>query len=283
VILQHEHPNCVTGARSHTKAIGGESLATKLVGAQIEGYGFHGSWVYPFFKSDSNLTCTLVLDILMMILEVKGGLPPILFLQMDNCGRENKNHIAIGFLAVLIELKIFKEIYLNFLPVGHTHCKVDQRFSRISVHLKPQDLPTLDHMIDSVKGMAPLRYYHLLSYNKVASAELTFGNTEVATHETVRRVSDWISWFGLQLSGGDESRIVHQFHGLGTCKRDGLKRRIHSFKICLDSTLTYSVLKYKEWDQSTPWRSHWGGASSQDMRILKEGRLSQFKILFKTS
>jgi hypothetical protein len=159
----------VAGARSNTKAVGGESLGTRLVGAQIEGYGFHGSWVYPWFNSDSNLTCTLILDIITMISNIRGKmLPPVLFLQMDNCGRENKNHTVIGFLAMLIELKVFTEIYLTFLPVGHTHCKVDQRFSRISVHLKPQDLPTLDHMISCVSGTV-ICFEHIASSRPIST------------------------------------------------------------------------------------------------------------------
>ena len=30
---------------------------------------------------------------------------------------------------------LFQEVEVNFLPVGHTHCDIDQLFSRISVHL----------------------------------------------------------------------------------------------------------------------------------------------------
>ena len=50
-----------------------------------------------------------------------GRLPPVLFLQADNCGRENKNRYLIAYLSSLIKKGIFKEIYLSFLPVGHTH------------------------------------------------------------------------------------------------------------------------------------------------------------------
>lgn len=138
---------------TNTKAVKGESMATRLVGNIVESVAFFGSWVYPFFKSDSNLTCTVLLNNLVSVAKHRNGmLPPVLFLQMDNCGRENKNHTVFAFIASLIKHKVFEEVYLHFLPVGHTHAKVDQRFSRISVKIASMDLPTLPLLIEKVKG-----------------------------------------------------------------------------------------------------------------------------------
>ena len=39
-----------------------------------------------------------------------GQLPPTLYLQMDNCWRENKNRYVLCFLALLVELGIFKKV-----------------------------------------------------------------------------------------------------------------------------------------------------------------------------
>lgn len=55
--------------------------------------------------------------------------PSILFLQMDNCGSENKNKYTLAFLSYLLYLGYFKEIHLSFLPAGHTHEDIDQMFS----------------------------------------------------------------------------------------------------------------------------------------------------------
>jgi hypothetical protein len=41
-----------------------------------------------------------------------------------------------AYLKSLVDMGVFKEIFLNFLPVGHTHCDIDQLFSRISVFLR---------------------------------------------------------------------------------------------------------------------------------------------------
>jgi hypothetical protein len=42
----------------------------------------------------------------------------VLFLQMDNCGRENKNHTVLAYLAWLVQEGVFHRIYIDFLPVG---------------------------------------------------------------------------------------------------------------------------------------------------------------------
>ena len=52
------------------------------------------------------------------------------------CFRENKNRYLFAFLKSLIDCGMFQHIYVNFLPVGHTHCDIDQLFSRIAVWLQ---------------------------------------------------------------------------------------------------------------------------------------------------
>ena len=39
-----------------------------------------------------------------------GRLPPVLYLQMDNCYRECKNRYIMAFCAFLVEKKIFKKV-----------------------------------------------------------------------------------------------------------------------------------------------------------------------------
>jgi hypothetical protein len=59
-------------------------------------------------------------------LEKEGKLPPYFFLQMDNCGRENKNKFVFAMCALLVHHRVFEEIELGFLLVGHTHDDIDQ-------------------------------------------------------------------------------------------------------------------------------------------------------------
>ena len=58
---------------------------------------------------DSNLT----LNVLLLVLERRAHIPDILYLQMDNCFRENKNQYIISFLAVLIMQGLFTKVSLN--------------------------------------------------------------------------------------------------------------------------------------------------------------------------
>ena len=50
--------------------------------------------------------------------------------QVDNCVSENKNNILLGYLGSLVGRGIIGSVTVQFMPVGHTHIKIDQAFSR---------------------------------------------------------------------------------------------------------------------------------------------------------
>jgi hypothetical protein len=52
-------------------------------------------------------------------------LPKKLLLQMDNCVKDNKNRYFLTFLSLLTARKVFEEVKLGFLVVGHTHENID--------------------------------------------------------------------------------------------------------------------------------------------------------------
>ena len=64
------------------------------------------------------------------ILVLGRRLPPILNVQMDNAVGDNKNKYVFCFWSLLIAKRIFREIYLNFMLVGHTHDDIDALFRR---------------------------------------------------------------------------------------------------------------------------------------------------------
>ena len=71
-----------------------------------------------------------------------------LFSLVVHTNRENKNRYVLAFLKSLVDCGLFEHIYLNFLPVGHTHCDIDQLFSRIAVWMRGmQNLITLFNII----------------------------------------------------------------------------------------------------------------------------------------
>jgi hypothetical protein len=84
-------------------------LRTHVTGVLVHGrrsYAFIDTHMWPH---DSNLSINILLNILVDQCKAD-GLPSTLFLQLDNCFRENKNQYVFGFLALLVQKKIFKEV-----------------------------------------------------------------------------------------------------------------------------------------------------------------------------
>ncbi|XP_077864883.1 uncharacterized protein LOC144350661 [Saccoglossus kowalevskii] len=109
-------------------------------------------YVYIDFNQvphDSNLTLNVLLEVLVA---AKNHLAKVLYLQLDNCFRENKNRYVLSFMSLLVELDIFEEVYVNFLPVGHTHENVDQMFSKISTGLRKDNAYTVEDLISIIKN-----------------------------------------------------------------------------------------------------------------------------------
>ena len=81
----------------------------------------------------------------------EGNLPEELFLQFDNCLRENKNAYVCEFLSLLVERGVFKIIWIDFHPVGHTHNIVDQVASRLAIKCQKVDIPSREHLFDRLR------------------------------------------------------------------------------------------------------------------------------------
>lgn len=85
------------------------TLRTHLSGVLVHGKGNFGYFDFLQWPHDCNLTITCLLLTLMKIAS-KSSLPPHLYLQMDNCVRENKNKYVMAFLSLLVEIEIFSEV-----------------------------------------------------------------------------------------------------------------------------------------------------------------------------
>jgi hypothetical protein len=85
------------------------------------------------FAGNSNLNVECLRMVLDELCEGDWSkLPRTLFLQLDNTSKDNKNNYVLSYLAMLVACGIFSDIYVSFLPVGHTHEDVDQYFSVIA-------------------------------------------------------------------------------------------------------------------------------------------------------
>ena len=208
----------------------GEFLATKLLGVLTHGYGFYGGWVLPRYEGGSSLICTVLLRVIQLIRTQRGGsLPPVLLLQADNCGRENKNQFMVAFLGWLVHAGYFVEIRLSFLPVGHTHSIIDQRFSQVHKKVQNRVILDMEEMIDTV---APL-----------------FKDDGFIKHEIIEDIVDFKSFFG-------NNRF--ELQGLGTMRTKLDKgRSLHSLRITRDEDGDPSFT-FKEWDSSfVEWTGDW--------------------------
>ena len=85
-------------------------LRTHLTSCLVHGVGCYSFFDFLQFSHDTNLTLTSLLFTIMEVSSNQGKMPRRLLIQMDNCVRENKNKFVMGFLAYLVEVKIFSEV-----------------------------------------------------------------------------------------------------------------------------------------------------------------------------
>lgn len=93
-------------------------LRTHVTGAILHTKASHGKLVYCFvdlvqYPHDSNLTLTVIVNVLVDFAKTN-KFPEVLYLQMDNTCRENKNRFVLTFCAVLVHLQIFKKVSVTY-------------------------------------------------------------------------------------------------------------------------------------------------------------------------
>ena len=111
-----QHFTNIPSVRRITKAMSAlTTVGTHLVGSIIHNRQaqnekeIYGSFDYYQYPHDSNLTMTVLLEVLVRWSE-NFDLPPILYLQFDNCVGENMNRYMFALLALLVEEKSFEKV-----------------------------------------------------------------------------------------------------------------------------------------------------------------------------
>jgi hypothetical protein len=108
-----------------------------------------------------------------------GGLPSVLFLQLDNTTRQNKGRFVLAFLKLLVEHGVFERIYVCFLPVGHTHEDIDQMFSRIAIALRGRNMLSRMEMTRVIRQAFKFE-----------------GTSAIVKHwESIGNIRDWLEQF----------------------------------------------------------------------------------------
>ena len=176
----------------------------------------------------------------MQVIEREGRLPPVLFLQADNCGRENKNKTIVRLLGHLVHLGFIQEAHLYFLPVGHTHAEIDQRWSVLSRNLKSTDCLTLPFLMER-------------------------------TQECFVKIDSWVEQ--VEVTDVIDFDAMYQgkgydFVGLGTARESNQqKRRLHALRFRKYNG--HAVVEYKEFDSpGEKWRGDW--QTQEPLRIFKD-------------
>ena len=70
-----------------------------------------------------------------------------LFVQLDNSAKDNKNRYVMAFCSLLTIRRIFKEVTVGFLIVGHIHEDIDTYFSFLSKLLKMKNTYVLSDLM----------------------------------------------------------------------------------------------------------------------------------------
>jgi hypothetical protein len=161
-------------------------------------------------------------------------LPPLLYIQLDNTTSDNKNHWVLEFISMLVQQRIFKEVFfrgiyfpsylsqvkLGFMMVGHTHDDVDQMFSRFSVRLKNyyKTIVALTHFFSVLSA----------AYSPSPHCEFLF------------RCMDWKSWLD-KFSSHEEGAALHGH------------TRPHQYHFVLAEDSTRVKMLWKRWARDTIW------------------------------
>ena len=101
-----------------------------------------------FFLNDNTIPADTNMNILCLMkiienLRERGKLKKMLHLQFDNTTAGNKTVRMYAFLGMMVQFKVFEEIIVEFLHVGHTHEDIDAVFSKIAVWIYKRSIQTL--------------------------------------------------------------------------------------------------------------------------------------------
>ena len=137
--------------------VGLKRIKTKITGCIISSSLYeqnrkcHFMTNHDQFENGSDKNVTVIYNLLQIFLNDFGFLPHKLFIQTDNCWRENKNKFVLAFLYCLVEMNIFEEIIFSFLHVGHTGFAVDQLFSILAAQFKNKEILTIEDLHSLVR------------------------------------------------------------------------------------------------------------------------------------
>ena len=93
-----------------------------LMGALVHGYN---AFLFSYLKNikhGTNIVIECLHHIFVNYAATLGRhIPPVIFLQLDNTTKQNKNRFMLGWFSCLVQWGVVRKVVISFLPVGHTH------------------------------------------------------------------------------------------------------------------------------------------------------------------
>ncbi len=136
-----------------TKDVHGQAMKVRLIGV-LEHASLNTLRLYSMTEEHKTGANHIVESIHRTLNDIAmvATLPPCLYIQADNCFRENKNRYLFAFVESMVAWKLFDEVEVAFLPKGHTHEDIDQSFSATSNALAHHNAVTLRDMHDVLRS-----------------------------------------------------------------------------------------------------------------------------------
>ena len=219
----------------------GKRIRNHLFGAIVHGRALYGFSYLDNCKHGTNLTIEALHRVIVKEW-IRGGkqrLPRVLFLQLDNCSKQNKSQYLIAYLGLLVGWGVFDEVILCFLPVGHTHEDIDQLFSRIAIFLRKND------------ARARQEFHAAFC---TACQHKKWGDADIP--EAVRSTAESMDYCANFSGLVEEQRFTEKDSTRQSKKhnRVGLSD-FHQFRLYKDETGKVCML-ISEWCANTVWRSN---------------------------
>jgi hypothetical protein len=206
-----------------------DGLKNALIGVLIHGVAFKQYVVPHTMKGGANETITCLALALKSIQEDYAAnnkpWPRVLFLQLDNTCKDNKNRAVLTFLEELVRTKVFACVYNGYLYVGHTHEDIDQRFSTIARALRTTNVYTMTEMLELLKN-----------------TNATDVKEKYVSAEVLKFVYDYSGWFKACVDPNFGQFMKHHVFRFTRIKTKVLNKEHNRFEI-----VEQTRLHVKEW------------------------------------
>ena len=170
-------------------------IGLHLFGAIVHGVGPQLFPVYDTCPLGTNATIDVLHHVLVAEYARRGGsLPPVLYLQLDNTVRQCKSRFVMAWLGLLVHWRVFQDVFVSFLPKGHTHEDIDQLFSQLAMWFRKHDAASI------------------LGFESAIASAIKYDDrapTNIKTLDRVANIRDWVEPLLAKMDGISQDK--HQF------------------------------------------------------------------------